>query len=73
VQLALAHLRHRPALHEILGVNQSQVSRWRSGDGVPSQPGPLAALLGVPEAMLVYGPTDALAAYLEAQRPEAGL
>jgi hypothetical protein len=49
------------------------VSRWRSGDTVPSDPEPLAAVLGVPVSILVYGPTAALEAHLDARPVPAGL
>ena len=45
-----------------LGVAPSQVSRWRHGETVPSDPATLARLAGVDLALLVYGPTADLRA-----------
>ena len=47
-----------------LGVAASQVSRWRSGETVPSDPATLARLAGVDLALMVYGPTADLRAAL---------
>ena len=43
-----------------LGTSRVSAHRWIAGDGGPADPGPLAELAGVPEALLVYGPTHQL-------------
>jgi transposase-like protein len=48
------------------GVNESTVSRWRSGAQVPSDPATLARLARVDLGLLVFGPTERLEAALRA-------
>lgn len=54
----------------LLSVSGPTVSRWRTGESVPTSPEPLADVVGVPVALLVYGPTDRLRVMLAARSAE---